>query len=164
MRIRALYLVLPFAAFLGGCPVWTDDGYYVDPPCTYSGCYCDVDSDCARGLECDGGLCEAPEPECTVDTDCGSAETCEGGMCVPVDTCVVDGDCASGERCADGLCEPTNGCSSDDDCSDGLVCDFRGVCVAPTNGCASDDECDPGDLCIEGECRAPADLWATWVR
>src|SRR5512138_495139 len=66
---------------------------------------CNATGDCAAGLVCTSGVCEAPPPACASDRDCSAMGlVCDRTEMVCVE-CVMDVDCPSMQTCnADHVC------------------------------------------------------------
>lgn len=111
---------------------------------------CNVNADCAAGMECNllNGRC-APPAECRVDVDCQAGQSCINGSCAPVAECTESSDCAAGQVCDTGACRPAV-CPTDFVCAGGQVCQ-NGACVVnpppPVNG---DSDGDGVAACIPG--------------
>lgn len=147
--MRALWLALPLAALLPGCPVYLGPG---ERPA------CEMTSECPSGLECIGGRCTSTV-ECSATVACPAGEVCNAGTCEPgPTTCRTHGDCAPGAMCDAGICEPSTLCTVDSECDTGFWCDFRGTCVPrDPAACRTTADCDTSEICIEGSCRARTD-------
>jgi hypothetical protein len=179
-----LLTLLPFAALLGGCPIFIDDHdhdgqWYCDDRGCWDGDgrpqWCDRDVDCPHGSVCDedSGRC-VDAPNCDYDHPCPLEYQCDFAqqVCVPPVndvSCESSDDCLGGSYCLDGECVDSGMCSDDDDCADvgeNLVCDpERSTCIpdpgpCPTGecGCVVDADCDGGFVCEEGACWDPASL------
>lgn len=144
------------------------------------GAPCTTADECDPGQICDGGTCQAFDPDvgCTADT-CPRDHQCNPGsaMC---EGCLNDAFCQSsafGPKCdttddgvgpGPGYCYFECGADVNRDCADGFTCS-DGLCVASCqdnsaceNGlacvrgscgaCEADNNCDPGQLCNGGLC------------
>ncbi|MFO0682742.1 MAG: hypothetical protein U0234_11850 [Sandaracinus sp.] len=147
-KVQVLWIALPLALVLPGCPIYSDNGQPLP---------CSVSNPCPTGLTCVGGVCEGAT--CTSDRQCTSDEHCENGSCVPGQrVCLTHGDCDVGYMCDVQVCEVSTTCSTDTDCvgspaGAGAWCDFRNTCVPHgANECRTSADCQSGNLCIEGQC------------
>ncbi len=139
-------------------------GYLCDGSrfCTTS---CTMDSECASGFRCNGGVCTK---DCTDASDCNTGPcvdeaccsalgcaagtTCNyddalAGTCIKVDgaTCTDSAECGSGQ-CVDGVCCDT---VCDGTCEACNVAGARGTCSPIPDGLDPDEEC-PTDAPVCG--------------
>ncbi len=123
---------------------------------------CDVDADCAAGLQCQDGSCAAPVADggaCQGKGPCGALSACLGGVCAAAKDqgagCAMDDDCLPGLFCAEvlaGVCKGPGAegapCQGHASCLPGLACDqASGTCVARP---------PIGALCVGGACQGGA--------
>ncbi len=121
---------------------------------------CALESDCAMGLGCVGGLCKQPcsnglEDVDETDVDCGGA-TCSA-RCGRDKGCAQASDCANGDACVEGLCKPVS-CSNDvkDADESDVDCGGASACARCERKAACSDrtDCASGDICWESLCVA----------
>jgi len=151
-KVQVLWIALPLAALLPGCPLYLDDGHALA---------CTVNADCPSGQECVGGTCHPiTGPVCTTDSDCATGEHCDAMACVPGPrVCVTHGDCDPLFMCDISSCEASSNCTTDADCVGspagvGGWCDFRHTCVPHNSGdCRTTADCTSGGICVEGSCQ-----------
>lgn len=157
MRMRsALFVFMPLATFLAGCPVWGSDGggSVTNPP------VCRTNGDCRTGFYCEDSseVC-VMSPTCTDDGDCSSAQHCDfRDTCVPdvVGGCRTTADCGANQACVEGFCrnatdDSTNEvCQFNYECGGGRLC-IDSTCVFP---CTSAAQCGSGQLCTDNRCVA----------
>jgi hypothetical protein len=181
-RVRSVSPLFVFAVALGGCPIWTGDGFDPPPP---SG-ECVSDRDCASDEICNAGFCQVgdcqdvgcPEGQvCLVDVDgfascfdntsggaggvggaggSGGAGGDGGAPPAPI-YCGNPDDCAAGETCAaDGTCQ-LGSCLAVP-CIYGFTCNEAGECIpVDADACGADADCAAPDKCIDGLCTPPED-------
>jgi hypothetical protein len=134
--------------------------------CTTLGCTveCTTSDQCARGTECERGLCVSPRETaptasiecapCTTTAECEATDPgtiCVDGACVPParPTCDTTAPCAAGRVCVDGECRlPEETCRFTSECGDERVC----VDQHCTYACP-DVPCPTGSTCTDGYCR-----------
>lgn len=180
MRMRsALFVFMPLAALLAGCPVWgsNDDdgggsnpdecrthgdcriGYYCDASedeCTPSET-CDDDEDCDASEHCDfRDTCVPDVPGgCRTTADCSGSEVCVEGFCRNVTTgpdnevCQFNYQCGGGRICVDNVCTPQ--CTNDASCGSGQSC-VSNRCVPNNDQCDRSSDCDDDAHCVDGRC------------
>ena len=92
---------------------------------------CQANTDCADGLLCIDGTCEA-DPRACGELGCD---------------CSATGECAAGFVCASGECRPEDEvCRFNHQCGADRLC-IDGACVA---ACDEDRACPEGQACTEG--------------
>ncbi len=141
---------LLLALVLAGCG--SSSGTTCTPGTT--GCACLDDGSCAgAGLDCQQGLCRAPQ--CSPGTEgcpCFGNGTCDAGLAC------TDGACTTAAGCTDGAegcaCLGDGTCNAGLACTDG-TCAASTACPAGTKGCPCDagDTCGQGLTCDAGTCR-----------
>jgi hypothetical protein len=121
-------------------------------------------AECARDLDCPGNMVECQGEEaghgrcvdvvaCTVDGDCEANFTCQNMVCVELPACRGDRDCVAAAYCQDRHCQPAAACVNGA-CDPGFEC-IGDRCVPGL--CRGDADCpNPGEVCVAGECLAPA--------
>jgi hypothetical protein len=134
-------------------------------PCTSSG-------ECATGLTCRDGTCQAPAgvdagspdaPGPAIDAaGCPATRRCAGGRlcCGAGEECVDDFACAptcANERCGENR---LTCCGADQACLDGVVCTARCEPGRALCGASLDVCCGEGEVCVEDACVAPGDACA----
>ncbi len=150
---------------VSGCAVYVDGGGGGAVRCVGAGCPCASSSECPRSTYCSAVTlkCVAAD-SCTTTAQCRNGFVCDTARatCVPPQTCRFDGDCSAGSYCdtARGTCTTSSSCTTDSQCSAqtaGFVCDFRSTCT-PARGCRTTTDCPSESFCIEGACRARAQV------
>lgn len=116
--------------------------------CNGAGACASVPKGCAPYV-CDAKACFA---SCTVDTNCAAGNYCKGGLCVPNEALgkPCTGPTACGTlACTDGFCCGTAACGT------GATCAFpgkEGTCVKVNGGgCTAGAECGSGE-CVDAVC------------
>ena len=70
---------------------------------------CHFDSDCGKGVKCNGGKCaNTGGSSCNFDSDCGGGGAkCNHGKCsnAPDGSCNFDSECAGNGKCSGGKCK-----------------------------------------------------------
>ncbi len=169
-RLVSLALIGAAAAFLGGCPVYSDDsssypcecnqgtvyGYDAGAPAdaTFPGS-CSQPGDCPSGYTCGaGGVCQLGD--CAI-TGCVAGYVCELAngtlQCEPSGTQGDSGQPTNVDSGADAPSSDDSGvaCQSGADCPSGDLC-LDGTCVPPANQCYDGTQCPAGDKCVQGAC------------
>jgi hypothetical protein len=78
-------------------------------PALAAGGTCNFDSDCGKGVKCNGGKCaNSGGSSCNYDSDCGGGGAkCNSGKCsnAPDGKCNYDSECAGTGKCSSGKCK-----------------------------------------------------------
>lgn len=129
----------------------------IDSLCTDPASVCIYDFECGDGA-CIDNECHA---ECSNEGTCPTGQGCVADLCMDLDVgpdgCVFDEDCGeTGFRCINATCHAT--CASVEECGDAEAC-TAGVCradTAPIHECTeAGTECTEGMSCVRGACRMP---------
>ncbi|MFW5966035.1 MAG: hypothetical protein ACOCV2_00900 [Persicimonas sp.] len=113
------------------CDECDDDQRCVDGRCVGGDAVCDE-------VECERGVCRAPDAECVNADDCDGDDS----------RCLAGYFCGEADRCRPDLCE-RNGVN----CEEGGVCvESVGECENPRR-CEGDEDCLSDHRCVESRCR-----------
>ncbi|MFO0598103.1 MAG: hypothetical protein U0228_22565 [Myxococcaceae bacterium] len=131
---------------------------------------CSSDSQCATGLRCTNGRCQAPSGTVTDGGPATCGMTCPSGsvcdplrnVCTQTNGCTSNADCPTNLACIAGSCQlPNSNACGAMGCPSGQVCVNFACVVAGSDGgttnpqaCNTDSDCGMGDVCVMGVCRA----------
>lgn len=116
---------------------------------------------CPTSKRCVGRICEerCNANACMAWDDGTNAcvDTCNGNPCTP---CVMGActpiQCPVGQECSGGVCVQIVGCDDKHPCPDPQVC-IAGECAAPA--CNNDGDCMPDEKCVNGGCQKWGDVF-----
>ncbi len=116
---------------------------------------------CVAGCPAQGVGRAGPRGGCPFGAQCVAAAGPPAGQCEAACHCDDDRDCAVGQHCGGDpqCCQP--GCREHEHCGPGAYCDLdTSECRAGCRGLDEWFDCDVrrGEICIDHECRNPADV------